>query len=183
MRCLLMGLLLAVFVVSANAQAADRDWYMGSAEAQRIVDRERHGCYERAWHDYTSRDRTYYYGATYMDCLYEVLAPIDAREGGALYGVLVSGYDDVDTYYGWSWNYPNPQGAYDRAYKECEIRGPQNCFLKHVVRNGCIALAKGAWEDGSGSAATPSQAHDAGLWACPDQTTCEVTRIECSNAR
>ena len=171
-----------VLLMAGAASADENTWYMGGAEAQRTFESGRVACHEGAWAAMKMEDNTYNYGFMWGICLGAALERLDDREGVS-YGAIVYGYVGDDNYYGMAWNFEHPDGAHRGAHEECAAQGPSNCILRHVVRNGCIALARGYDQHGFGSGATMAGAEEAALWDCADASTCRVTMAECSSAR
>lgn len=183
-----LTLAVAALVFTATPKHAGAgQWYMGSAEAQRLYQQNRTAFYEqaRAMMKFNN-DSSYSYGQSYSLDVEDLFidSGLNKREGGVSYGAIVYGYSDAGDAYGAAWNYRSLLLAHKDAFKRCEEEGGgELCILRHVVRNGCMAVVRGGDQHGFGSGATEAQARDAAEEDCAAAVTCTIYLLECSTAR
>ena len=175
-------LIASALCIAAGTAAGEPRWYVGGGEAQRIYERMRVECYEDSRRLWKLEDNTFNFGSYFTVCLQAEFTEVDRREG-ASYGVIVYGYRGDHDAYGVAWNYRWAEEAHSAAYQNCREQGGNQCILRHMVRNGCIAYARGYDQHGFGSGRTLRDAESVALDHCADNMSCRIRISKCSTHR
>ena len=174
-------LIASTLCLAAGTAVGEPRWYVGGGEAQGIYERVRMECYEIGWRLMELEDNTFNYGSYFTSCLQAEFTEVDRREG-ASYGVIVYGYRGDHDAYGVAWNYRHAEVAHRAAYQKCREEGGDQCILRHMVRNGCIAYARGDDQHGFGSGRTLRDAESVALDHCANMY-CRIRISKCSTDR
>lgn len=167
---------IAALLLATPALGSDPPKYMGSRADQAVFENNRLRCWKRAY-PYLEKNPSRY-SRLYASCIDR------AFEGrGGTWAVLAYGFIRSRDYYTLVWNSKSLLQATRRAVQSCQKSGRVRCVLRYFTRNGCIALARGAYgtgdaEHGFGSARTVRDTRRIALRNCAIRS-CKIVWLKC----